>query len=345
MSRALPEPVRQLSPVFVAELVTSPSLQRLLERFLDEAPGRLGSFAAGVYLHDHATGRPIAAEIRGLGNYYQRSYERFGRDHDPIVQNALRDRKVYDSDSLMPREEWLKLPVVHEVFAPHAMARVLCAPLVVGDEVAGTLNLARRDEQPEFTEADRDAAQVAATVLGIAVSAVRRSAATERERTQLTAALDRCGTPVVLTDLGLAQRHFNAPALALFDRLGAARPEVERLLDCDDESAVASWSAADGQGTELHLTVTSQRLPGQPDVIVSVIARRGTSSRTISPTQRALLTPREIEIATHVLAGRRDDEIAATLVISRHTVKDHVKSIYTKLAVHTRAELLDRLLF
>ncbi|GII66915.1 hypothetical protein Skr01_70000 [Sphaerisporangium krabiense] len=343
MGNPLIEPV--LPPTLVAELVTSPSLERLLNRFLDEAPRRLASFAAGVYVHDHATGRPAAAEVRGLGNYYVRSYERHGRDRDPVVQSALRDRRVCDSDSLMPREEWLKLPVVHDVFAPHAMARVLCAPFVVGAEVAGTLNLARRDGEAEFTEADRDAARAAATVLGIAVSAVRERASAERERVQLTEALDRCSTPVVLTDLGLARRHLNAPAVALFDRLGDARPEVERLLDCDDdERAVASW-AGGGEGGGLHLTITSQRLPSQPDVIVSVIATRDASSRAIAPARLALLTPREVEIATRALTGRRDGEIAADLVISLHTVKHHLKSIYAKLGVHTRAELLDRLLF
>ncbi|MDF5756357.1 LuxR C-terminal-related transcriptional regulator [Spongiactinospora sp. TRM90649] len=346
MGNPLIEPVRPLPPTLVAELVTSPSLERLLNRFLDEAPRRLASFAAGVYVHDHATGRPAAAEVRGLGNYYVRSYERHGRDRDPVVQIALRDRRVCDSDSLMPREEWLKLPVVHDVFAPHAMARVLCAPVVVGAEVVGTLNLARRDGDPEFTEEDRDAARAAATVLGIAVSSVRERAAAERERVQLAEALDRCDTPVILTDLGLARRHLNAPAAALFSRLGDARPEVERLLDCDDdEMSVVSWTTGGEQGSGLHLTITSQRLPSQPDVIVSVIATRDESSRAIAPARLALLTPREVEIAMRALTGRRDGEIAADLVISRHTVKHHLKSIYTKLGVHTRAELLDRLLF
>ncbi|WP_283138121.1 LuxR C-terminal-related transcriptional regulator [Rhizohabitans arisaemae] len=339
------EPVRSLPPTLVAELVTSPSVERLLSRFLDEAPGRLESFAAGVYVHDHATGRPAAAEVRGLGNYYVHSYERHGRDRDPVVQHALRDRRVCDSDSLMPREEWLKLPIVHDVFTPHAMARVLCAPIVVGAEVVGTLNLARRDGQPEFTEEDRTAAHVAATVLGIAVSAVRERASNERERVQLAEALDRCGTPVVLTDLGRARRRLNGPAVALLDRLGEVRPEVERLFDCDDEGVVATWIADGGRWAGLQLTVTSQRLPDQPDVIVSVITARDETSRAIAPTRLALLTPREIEIATRALTGRRDGEIAADLFISPHTVKHHFKSIYAKLGVHTRAELLDRLLF
>ncbi|GII96910.1 LuxR C-terminal-related transcriptional regulator [Sinosporangium siamense] len=341
MGNPLIDPVRSLPPTLVAELVTSSSVERLLNRFLDEAPSRLESFAAGVYVHDHTTGRPAAAEVRGLGNYYMRSYERYGRDRDPVVQHALRDRRVCDSDSLMSREEWLKLPVVHDLFAPHAMARVLCAPIVVGAEVVGTLNLARRDGQPEFTEEDRAAAHMAATVLGIAVPAVRERAAVERERSRLAEALDRCGTPVVLTDLGQARRHLNAPAAALFDRLGEARREVERLLDCDEGGVVATWTGAAGA----QLTVTSQRLPSQTDVIVSVIVVRDDAARTIAPARLALLTPREIEIATRALTGRRDGEIAAELFISQHTVKHHFKSIYAKLGVHTRAELLDRLLF
>lgn len=341
------DPVRSLPPELVAELVAAPSVERLLDRFLDfldETPGRFGSFAAGVYVHDNVTGRPAAARVRGLGDYYVRSYERHGRDRDPVVQRALSERRVCDSDSLMPREEWLKLPIVHDVFAPHAMARVLCAPLVVGAEIAGTLNLARRDGQPEFTEADRDAAHVAAMVLGIAVSAVRERSSIERERRQLAEALDRCGAPVVLTDLGLARRHLNAPALALFDRLGEARPEVERLLDCDGDRTVVSWNADGARETGPHLTVTSQRLPGQPDVIVSVIAVRDGAARVLAPSLLASLTPREAEIATRALTGRRDGEIAAELFISPHTVKHHLKSIYAKLGVHTRAELLDHLL-
>lgn len=185
-------PVRPLSPVLVAELVTAPSMEQLQQRFLDEIAPRLGSFATGLYLHDRATGRPATVEVRGLGNYYVQRYERYGRDEDPVVRHAVTHREVCDSDSLMPRDEWLRLPVVRDVFLQHDMARVLCAPVVIEGEVAGTLNLARNRAQAPFAETDRRDAAVAATVLGAAVSAVRTRLALDRERGQFAGALDGC---------------------------------------------------------------------------------------------------------------------------------------------------------
>jgi len=50
------------------------------------------------------------------------------------------------------------------------------------------------------------------------------------------------------------------------------------------------------------------------------------------------LSPREGEVCELVVAGRSNAEIAATLFISESTVKVHVKHIFEKLGVHTRAE-------
>jgi DNA-binding CsgD family transcriptional regulator len=49
--------------------------------------------------------------------------------------------------------------------------------------------------------------------------------------------------------------------------------------------------------------------------------------------------PREREVAQLLVRRATNDEIARALWISRHTVKDHVKAIYAKLAVTSRAEL------
>ena len=41
--------------------------------------------------------------------------------------------------------------------------------------------------------------------------------------------------------------------------------------------------------------------------------------------------------------GRSANWIADALFISKNTVRSHLRAIYTKLDVHTRQELLDRL--
>jgi DNA-binding CsgD family transcriptional regulator len=53
----------------------------------------------------------------------------------------------------------------------------------------------------------------------------------------------------------------------------------------------------------------------------------------------AVLSPREAQVAELLLTGCGSEAIALRLDISRHTVKDHRKQIFRKLAVGTLAEL------
>lgn len=57
------------------------------------------------------------------------------------------------------------------------------------------------------------------------------------------------------------------------------------------------------------------------------------------------LTPREREVARLAVSGHANREIAATLSLSTWTVQDHLKKVFEKLAVHSRAELVARLFF
>ncbi len=59
--------------------------------------------------------------------------------------------------------------------------------------------------------------------------------------------------------------------------------------------------------------------------------------------QKAGLTPREIEVCVLINDGFDDPAIAQRLFISPQTVKNHLKSIYIKLGVHSRTQLLARL--
>jgi DNA-binding CsgD family transcriptional regulator len=56
--------------------------------------------------------------------------------------------------------------------------------------------------------------------------------------------------------------------------------------------------------------------------------------------QEAGLTGREIEICILIRDGFENQVIAARLFISLHTVKNHVRNIYKKMNIHTRAQLV-----
>ena len=54
------------------------------------------------------------------------------------------------------------------------------------------------------------------------------------------------------------------------------------------------------------------------------------------------LTPREDEVFRLLVSGKTTAEIAADLVIARHTAREHVARIYAKFDVHSRSELIAR---
>ena len=55
-----------------------------------------------------------------------------------------------------------------------------------------------------------------------------------------------------------------------------------------------------------------------------------------------LVTPREKEIVTWIARGKRNDEIAQILGISQHTVNNHIKSLFKRLDVTSRAQAVSK---
>lgn len=88
------------------------------------------------------------------------------------------------------------------------------------------------------------------------------------------------------------------------------------------------------------LFVRADALTGGPRPRTALTLRPAGRAELL-PLQFALhgITPREAEVSSMLIDGRTTDDIAATLQLSRHTVRDHVKATYAKLGVHSRPEL------
>jgi len=54
------------------------------------------------------------------------------------------------------------------------------------------------------------------------------------------------------------------------------------------------------------------------------------------------LSKRELDVLQHLASGLSNPETAATLNLSRHTVKQHTSAVYRKLGVRNRAEAASR---
>jgi DNA-binding CsgD family transcriptional regulator len=104
----------------------------------------------------------------------------------------------------------------------------------------------------------------------------------------------------------------------------------------------ARVQAANGQWLNVHAsrlqdTGGAERVA----VIIEPLQARATVPLLLSAHG---LTDREVEVARLVIRGASTRDIVDALHISKHTVQDHLKSVFDKTGVHSRRELVGQLL-
>ena len=90
--------------------------------------------------------------------------------------------------------------------------------------------------------------------------------------------------------------------------------------------------------------VTDRERPQRSDVGLVVQPSRPAEIAHIVGAAHGL-TNRETDIVLLVAAGHTNDEIARLLELSRYTVADHLKSVFSKLEVASRGALVSKLFF
>lgn len=114
----------------------------------------------------------------------------------------------------------------------------------------------------------------------------------------------------------------------------------------DDSHVVASLAAgAEGyllkdqpaDQIELQLTNIAKGLPALSPTIARRIAKHFSLTGPNSPDE-GILTSRENEILLLISRGHRNIDVATSLGISKNTVASHIKAIYRKLSISSRAE-------
>lgn len=159
---------------------------------------------------------------------------------------------------------------------------------------------------------------------------------------------------VVLVDLGLPDGN----GAELIAEMAPAGVKSLIITIFDDRASVlgAIRSGADGylvkdSGSDEILDAIRSLADGGSPVSASAAIHMMSIIREIAPgghpepEGERLLTKREIELLALFAKGLTYREAAKSLGISPHTVGDQVKSIYRKLAVHSRSEAVYEAIF
>lgn len=92
-------------------------------------------------------------------------------------------------------------------------------------------------------------------------------------------------------------------------------------------------------GSEARIEISSAPLR-KGHTIVGVFGLVSRPPETARAAKHPKLTPREVEILRLLSHGASTDQIAERLHIARETVRNHVRSILSKLDVHSRLEAM-----
>jgi DNA-binding CsgD family transcriptional regulator len=229
------------------------------------------------------------------------------------------------------------------ILRPNGFENELRAALEHEDACWAGIAMYRKDGAPDFDQADVGAVT---SVTELLAEGVRRSI--------LTSAVSGDDEP-------------ESPGLILLDgsdRVDALSPAAQRWLDdlvvvTDEDKlglvqAVASHARRAGRGESddaararvrtrsgrwlvLHGSLVDERADGRVAVIVEP-ARAPQIAPLIALAYG--LTPRERDVARLVIQGLSTNDIAKELFVSPHTVQDHMKSIFAKIGVRSRRELV-----
>jgi DNA-binding CsgD family transcriptional regulator len=118
--------------------------------------------------------------------------------------------------------------------------------------------------------------------------------------------------------------------------LGAGLPSQTALFSTQEVTFCCRGSflqdASGPAGETFHIMIIMERILQRHDADLDAFKKRFE------------LTDKQMEIVKHLLSGCSNKEIASMLCVCEDTIKGHLKHIMKQLGVHSRTEILSKIL-
>ncbi|MEZ3160438.1 LuxR C-terminal-related transcriptional regulator [Microbacterium sp. BWT-B31] len=240
-----------------------------------------------------------------------------------------------------------------EFLQPQGYSDEVRAAFRVGASTWGVVDLFRDASARPFSEDDvaviRSLTPAIATALRSFATYTRSSAGGADADGPGTALYHADGTLVSLDDqaerwfaelAGAHWRHRESPLMATVSAVVARADAV--AVGRERGASMARLRAEGGRWLTVHASSlrSTDDLPG-----LTVVVIEPAKSAQIAPiiVEAYSLTPREREITQALARGLTNNEIAGQLHLSAHTVRDHLKAIFSKVGVGSRGELVAKI--
>jgi DNA-binding CsgD family transcriptional regulator len=333
---------------FVAEL--SPRLRRIVDNdascwhtldphtrlLTSDSPDEL--IAAGVFAPDEA---PAAGELIVRSEYMIEDVNTFGGLAARRVPVGILDHATRGNPDSSAR--------YRDLLAPAGIPHELRAAFVIRGRVWGAVHVARRATSGPFQQRDADAL---AAVTGAIARGIRASLRFDAARR-----VDGVDAPgLIVLGPGDDVELVTPPARELLaaigssaaaygeDRVPASVLSLASFVRDAPQAAQGGSNVVTVPGNDGWVTLHASLPDPAGDRRVVIVIERASAARSATVRLEAFgATAREREIATLLARGLSRTEMADALVLSPHTVEDHVKSLYDKVGVASRQELVARM--
>lgn len=264
-----------------------------------------------------------------------------GRDVNTFTELTRTPGHIRSLDTAT-RSDRMASPRYRDIMRPVGLGDELRAALLVGGHCWGYLCLHREDGALGFTTAEADVIRRLAPHIA---HALRQAILLHRPAPDLP---NRPGVIVLDDQMELIASTPEADALLPLIGHGSSRLplpagvySVAAALSTSDRPPSLPVRATTGGWLNLH----ASRLCSTTDARISVVVEPAEPHSTLGVLLAAYgLTAREIDVTRLVLRGDSTKAIAGALHISAHTVQHHLKSVFDKIGVRSRRDLVGQLL-
>ncbi len=325
---------------------------RLREQVGDRLTRHLGLSSYCFGANDPATALPVHSISVGLdpavmGAFYGLVLSTPSLDFSPWV---ARSRRAAPLEELVDDVE--HDPYMTEVLRPSGLRYDVQVACVAGGWSWGHMCLRRRPHDDPFARHEVRLLESLAPHLtaGLRAAASRAALAAAPGPTAGIVVLGPDGRVELANEVAerLLRRPVSGTRHCFLTAVNIVAARLERVLTGDAAGGDVPELTFIDEASQETYRLRAERVLGHDDrprglVIIEPASAAGTADQ-VQLLAQVGLTRRECAVALAVLRGRTTAEIATELVVSPHTVQDHMRKVFDKLGVSSRQQLAVRLL-